>query len=664
MALLVVLLVLGSRFAEAVVLQYNEPPDLHGVLVPPPPLGHLDAGLNTVSGTIYQDFSTNTDYYDPASVWLPAGYAITSVTFTVYEFTILSPDSCCAAGEIYLTDGSQVLHQSTFTTVLNASATNIMEALPHTIDVLGPSTPIHGPETGSRTVYLGTITRSSVHRLHYTYEWRIMVEGDNGSPPSASFTFSPTTPRAGDTITLDASGSTGNIVRYDWVVEDPWNTYQGKVVTLDAGGEGRYTIALTVTDSAGRTSSVAKVVYVSGLLPNGLDTSILKKGDLLFRRSTEEVQYILDLGSLYQLHYGYWRHVGFYLGDGLVIDAEAEDGVEIRDIGPNYGNVPVWAVGRVFSESQAEIALQYAIDHIGTEYGKENLFHSLLNQQADFRWAKGWGLYCSQLVWLAGMEVGIDLDSDKIAFFKAVLPDEVFLDNDVTIIDQNPGNQRRTNIRAECPVDLLLIDPFGRKTGIDPVTGTILEDIPDVLFSGQGEEYMPEHFSIEDLDGAWTLEVRGTGNGLFTIVTENIQKNNFLTERVTRTAFPGSLTTYLVKNPKEGVSLTLTLLIDIDIQPETLNLQSKGLFTAFIELPAGYGEDDVDFTAVECEGTPAVKAMMADDGVLIVKFDREALAGVSSGDAVVLAVTGKFTDETLFGGSDTVRVIGKGGKKK
>lgn len=103
--------------------------------------------------------------------------------------------------------------------------------------------------------------------------------------------------------------------------------------------------------------------------------------------------------------------------------------------------------------------------------------------------------------------------------------------------------------------------------------------------------------------------------------------------------------------------------VDIDIKPETLNLKSKGVFTAFINLPEGYDGEDVDISTIECEGAPAVDAMMADNNKLIVKFDREDLVSVSPGDAVVFTVTGKFTNETPFVGSDTIRVIDKGGKK-
>ncbi len=75
-------------------------------------------------------------------------------------------------------------------------------------------------------------------------------------------------------------------------------------------------------------------------------------------------------------------------------------------------------------------------------------------------------------------------------------------------------------------------------------------------------------------------------------------------------------------------------------------------------------EEDIDISTVECEGAPAVKATMSDDGRLVVKFNREDLVGVSTGDAVELTVTGQLTNGTPFTGSDTIRVIDKGGKKK
>ena len=106
--------------------------------------------------------------------------------------------------------------------------------------------------------------------------------------------------------------------------------------------------------------------------------------------------------------------------------------------------------------------------------------------------------------------------------------------------------------------------------------------------------------------------------------------------------------------------LEAVLAATIEIKPETLNLKSKGVFTAFIDLPEGYDEQDIAISTVECEGAPALKGMMANDGRLIVKFDRKDLEGVSPGDPVELVVTGQLTDGRRFRGSDTIRVIEKG----
>ncbi len=111
------------------------------------------------------------------------------------------------------------------------------------------------------------------------------------------------------------------------------------------------------------------------------------------------------------------------------------------------------------------------------------------------------------------------------------------------------------------------------------------------------------------------------------------------------------------------VTVSSVISVDIDIKPETLNLKSKGVFTVFIDLPEGYDEEDINISTVECEGAPALESVMADDGRLIVKFDRKGLMGVSPGDAVKLTVTGELTNGTPFAGSDTIRVIDKGRQK-
>ncbi|MFC1966577.1 nitrous oxide reductase family maturation protein NosD [Chloroflexota bacterium] len=96
----------------------------------------------------------------------------------------------------------------------------------------------------------------------------------------------------------------------------------------------------------------------------------------------------------------------------------------------------------------------------------------------------------------------------------------------------------------------------------------------------------------------------------------------------------------------------------LDIDPDTLNLKSKGVFTAYITLPDGYSVADIDLDTVACEGAPAIRGSIEGD-TFIAKFNRQDLAGVEPGDEVEMTVTGEVTG-TLFEGSDTIRVISKG----
>ena len=106
------------------------------------------------------------------------------------------------------------------------------------------------------------------------------------------------------------------------------------------------------------------------------------------------------------------------------------------------------------------------------------------------------------------------------------------------------------------------------------------------------------------------------------------------------------------------VSYRTVIPATVVIKPETLNLKSKGLFTAFITLPEPYDIADIDISTVVCEGAPAVKGMVADDNKYIAKFDRKDLRGdLPTGDEVEMTVTGKLYDGTSFEGSDTIRVI-------
>jgi outer membrane protein assembly factor BamB/Fe-S cluster assembly iron-binding protein IscA len=100
----------------------------------------------------------------------------------------------------------------------------------------------------------------------------------------------------------------------------------------------------------------------------------------------------------------------------------------------------------------------------------------------------------------------------------------------------------------------------------------------------------------------------------------------------------------------------------VRIEPEILNLNASGVFTAFITLPEDYDVADIVVSTVECEGAPALSGTISasDSGTLVVKFDRANLVGVPAGDAVLLTVSGELTTGERFEGSNTVEVTAKG----
>lgn len=82
--------------------------------------------------------------------------------------------------------------------------------------------------------------------------------------PRPSFTFTPSAPKAGDSVFFNASASSddGAIVRYEWNYGDG-TTGVGVTESHDFVSAGTYFVTLTVTDNEGKKSSTTRVVTVS-----------------------------------------------------------------------------------------------------------------------------------------------------------------------------------------------------------------------------------------------------------------------------------------------------------------------------------------------------------------------------------------------------------------
>ncbi len=210
-------------------------------------------------------------------------------------------------------------------------------------------------------------------------------------------------------------------------------------------------------------------------------------------------------------------------------------------------------------------------------------------------------------------------------------------------------------------VSLEVIDSFGAES-INTTTVTVLNVPPTV---NAGSDIEATAGDIVYLNGSFT----DPGNDTF-VIEWNFGDNSTANATLTPAHIYYSKGIYnvtlKVTDDDGGVGIdTLKVTVNpipvnVTIKPETLNLKSKGKFTAFITLPEGYDIEKVNVSTINCEGAQAIKGIVTKNK-LIVKFNRQDLE-VTSGDKVTLTVLGKvyynggYAD---FEGSDAIRVKGK-----
>ncbi|NWF79502.1 MAG: hypothetical protein HXY37_05555 [Chloroflexi bacterium] len=93
-----------------------------------------------------------------------------------------------------------------------------------------------------------------------------------------------------------------------------------------------------------------------------------------------------------------------------------------------------------------------------------------------------------------------------------------------------PADTRALSFSGHSPVELLVTDPLGRRAGLDPRTGLRYAEIPGAVYAalaiaplaGEGDLPADELKNLTiyaPLDGPYTVEVIGVGDGPFTLVT-------------------------------------------------------------------------------------------------------------------------------------------------
>jgi PKD repeat protein len=120
-------------------------------------------------------------------------------------------------------------------------------------------------------------------------------------------------------------------------------------------------------------------------------------------------------------------------------------------------------------------------------------------------------------------------------------------------------------------------------------------------------------------------------------------------------------------NGKVTITTAVMLSAKVDLDPDTLNLNSKGKWiSCSIELLESYKAEDIDVSTVLLDGVIPADWGTAEGNIMMVKFERfkviqymRNVLGITKGE-VTLTVTGQLFDGTPFEGSDTIMVISEG----
>jgi uncharacterized repeat protein (TIGR01451 family) len=213
-----------------------------------------------------------------------------------------------------------------------------------------------------------------------------------------------------------------------------------------------------------------------------------------------------------------------------------------------------------------------------------------------------------------------------------------------------------------------------RNNGPDDASNVILKEDISQLSGHHDITVEVDDGLYNDTTGTWTIPALANASSTsLTLVT------NFSTpgEKVNSISIidqtPGDL---LQKDnsAKSGVDIFDKLLLsaDLKINPTTLNVNSKGIFTVFVTLKTSGSTENkaakptIDFarSTLTCSEAELIRTSVSnkDGGTLIAKFYRQDLQNVTNGTGVRINCSGTLSvngESVYVEGSDTIRVMGE-----
>jgi uncharacterized protein YycO len=198
----------------------------------------------------------------------------------------------------------------------------------------------------------------------------------------------------------------------------------------------------TVPNISGNTGKIRLISSATQNNEKSLTTDIkvpdcVEVGDLLF------VDFKEDESNIWRTPGPYNDHCAIYIGNNTFVDA-AGPGVHAN----NYFRFYYWTKNLVFlrvktaNDSQRQAAVDWAISKIGTPYQVSFDFPWFMLKIADtnFPFPTAKEFYCTELLWAAYYNQGIDIDQNGWKFPWWVTGNDILNDDDVEVIYKEIDN--------------------------------------------------------------------------------------------------------------------------------------------------------------------------------------------------------------------------------
>ena len=304
---------------------------------------------------------------------------------------------------------------------------------------------------------------------------------------------------------------------------------------------------------------------------NGICGETMTKDALLVPNENTPAwrQDILPGDILYDPYTSGVGHTGLYIGNGLVVEAQ---GVPFPLTGHpglvNENNITKWDYPSRKDAYILRIKNRNGLSEEAMKLIKNNAIHFAIKQYDekkpyDWSWhqknsdtnSPSW--YCSELVWAAYVNQGIDLEysHDPLGVVSPISPSEIFQDDDVEIINSHlstePGTWRDyVFLLVFSPVNITVIDDQGHTFNKDTIG-----DIPGALYL---EDEVDENGHVRDrvvlLNGHYQIIVTPKAgadpNDTYSLVLETDGQQTSLAQDVKIADIPDE--PYIINSTSDG----------------------------------------------------------------------------------------------------------------